>query len=215
MVGSMSHHQARNGSGHTELHTSSDQHYTITWGALFFCSFNFRVHGCTSYFWWTTDKFTVNHFKTLYHLNTAGYSGSTSQKMCARWDLSSDSVKAPIQWSKVMTPAEGKSRSWKKFSQKLISWLQGGCHFYGLHSYSCDRRSLIGSSQFTRNERWKSQSFPSSYCCNPFYIVWSKLYHCNLCPFCTGVWMLAVCLNCFDCWLHLFRRFYCWPLTKS
>ena len=97
------------------------------------------------------------------------------------------------------------------------NWFQGyrGCHFYGLHSYSCDRRSLIGSSQFTRNEKSKSQSFPSSYCCNPFYIVWSKLYHCNLCPFCTGVWMLVVCLSCFDCWLHLFRRFYCWPLTKS
>ena len=175
------------------------------------------VHRCTSYFWWTTDKFTVNHFKTLYHLNTVGYSGSTSQKLCAHCDLSSDSVKAPIQWSKITTSAEEKSRSWKMFSQKLISWLQRGCHFYGLHSYSCDRRSLIGSSQFTRNERSKLQNFPSSYCCNSFYIVRSELHRCNLivCPFCTGIWMLAVCLSCFDCWLHLFRQFYCWPLTKS
>ena len=154
------------------------------------------VHGCTSYFWWTTDKFTVNHFKTLYHLNTAGYSGSTNQKLCAHCDLSSDSMKAPTKIDFVVT---------------------GGCHFYGLHSYSCDRRPLIGSSQFTRNERSKLQNFPSSYCCNSFYIVRSELHRCNLivCPFCTGIWMLAVCLSCFDCWLHLFRQFYCWPLTKS
>ena len=105
---------------------------------------------------------------------------------------------------------------WRR-PQKLILWLQGGCHFYGLHSYSSDRRPLIGSSQFTRNERSKLQNFPSSYCCNSFYIVRSELHRCNLivCPFCTGIWMLAICLSCFDCWLHLFRQFYCWPLTKS
>ena len=33
----------------------------------------------------------------LYHLSTMGYSGSTSQKMCAHWDLSSDFIKALIQ----------------------------------------------------------------------------------------------------------------------